>query len=223
MLWARMQAQLDLLDRSRDTLTQARRTAQQRQSEAQTRQDAWAAHPLYPAEETQLRQQAEAMTPPTMPGPVLPISAAVLLCAAAAAFALLAAPARFIAAVCGAAAAAGLFLYYMVSRRRIAARQQTVRAQRTALERQTAAYLELRAAARQAQEQSRQATAAANSLALQLQGQLVTLLAQGPAVPSRNRRSRRASGLSSPTPSASETRWTVPLPASGMPGFAANC
>lgn len=153
---ARMQAQLDLLDRSRDTLTQARRTAQQRQSEAQTAQDAWAAHPLYPAEETQLRQQAEAMTPPTMPGPVLPISAAVLLCAAA----------------------AGLFLYYMVSRRRIAARQQTVRAQRTALERQTAAYLELRAAARQAQEQSRQATAAANSLALQLQGQLVTLLAQ---------------------------------------------
>lgn len=118
---ARMQAQLDLLDRSRDTLTQARRTAQQRQSEAQTAQDAWAAHPLYPAEETQLRQQAEAMTPPTMPGPVLPISAAVLLCAAAAAFALLAAPARFIAAVCGAAAAAGLFLYYVVSRRRIAA------------------------------------------------------------------------------------------------------
>ena len=175
---ARMQAQLDLLDRSRDTLTQARRTAQQRQSEAQTAQDAWAAHPLYPAEETQLRQQAEAMTPPTMPGPVLPISAAVLLCAAAAAFALLAAPARFIAAVCGAAAAAGLFLYYMVSRRRIAARQQTVRAQRTALERQTAAYLELRAAARQAQEQSRQATAAANGLALQLQQQLVTLLAQ---------------------------------------------
>ena len=175
---ARMQAQLDLLDRSRDALTQARRTAQQRQSEAQTAQDAWAAHPLYPAEETQLRQQAEAMTPPTMPGPVLPISAAVLLCAAAAAFALLAAPARFIAAVCGAAAAAGLFLYYMVSRRRIAARQQTVRAQRTALERQTAAYLELRAAARQAQEQSRQATAAANGLALQLQQQLVTLLAQ---------------------------------------------
>ena len=173
---ARMQAQLDLLDRSRDTLTQARRTAQQRQSEAQTAQDAWAAHPLYPAEETQLRQQAEAMTPPTMPGPVLPISAAVLLCAAAAAFVLLAAPARFIAAVCGAAAAAGLFLYYMVSRRRIAARQQTVRAQRTALERQTAAYLELRAAARQAQEQSRQATAAASGLALQLQ--LVTLLAQ---------------------------------------------
>ena len=175
---ARMQAQLDLLDRSRDTLTQARRTAQQRQSEAQTAQDAWAAHPLYPAEETQLRQQAEAMTPPTMPGPVLPISAAVLLCAAAAAFALLAAPARFIAAVCGAAAAAGLFLYYVISRRRIAARQQTVRAQRTALERQTAAYLELRAAARQAQEQSRQATAAANGLALQLQQQLVTLLAQ---------------------------------------------
>ena len=118
------------------------------------------------------------MTPPTMPGPVLPISAAVLLCAAATAFALLAAPARFIAAVCGAAAAAGLFLYYMVSRRRIAARQQTVRAQRTALERQTAAYLELRAAAQQAQEQSRQATAAANGLALQLQQQLVTLLAQ---------------------------------------------
>lgn len=59
------------------------------------------------------------------------------------------------------------------------------------LERQTAAYLELRAAARQAQEQSRQATAAANGLALQLQQQLVTLLAQGPAVPSRNRRSRR--------------------------------
>lgn len=175
---ARMQAQLDLLDRSQDGLAQARRTAQQRQSEAQTTQDAWAAHPLYPAEEAQLRQQAEAMIPPATPGPALPIAAAVLLCAAAAAFALLAAPARFIAAVCGAAAAAGLFLCYMVSRRRTAARQQTVRAQRTALERQIDAYLNLRTAARQAEDRSRQAIAAASGLADQLQQQLVTLLAQ---------------------------------------------
>ena len=175
---ARMQAQLDLLDRSRDTLTQARRTAQQRQSEAQTAQDAWAAHPLYPAEETQLRQQAEAMTPPAMPGPVLPISAAVLLCAAAAAFALLAAPARFIAAVCGAAAAAGLFLYYMVSRRRAAAAAQTVQARKTALQRQTEEYLRLREDARQAEDAARTAEASAEGLTQQLQGQLVTLLAQ---------------------------------------------
>lgn len=220
---ARMQAQLDLLDRSRDTLTQARRTAQQRQSEAQTAQDAWAAHPLYPAEETQLRQQAEAMTPPTMPGPVLPISAAVLLCAAAAAFALLAAPARFIAAVCGAAAAAGLFLYYMVSRRRIAARQQTVpgpadsvgaadRRLSGAASRRTAGAGAVPSGHRRRQRSGPAAPAAAGDPA-----------GPGPAVPSRNRRSRRASGLSSPTPSASETRWTVPLPASGMPGFAANC
>lgn len=175
---ARMQAQLDLLDRSRDTLTQARRTAQQRQSEAQTAQDAWAAHPLYPAEETQLRQQAEAMTPPTMPGPVLPISAAVLLCAAAAAFALLAAPARFIAAVCGAAAAAGLFLYYMISRRRAAAAAQTVQTRKTALQRQTEEYLRLREDARQAEDAARTAAASAEGLTQQLQGQLVTLLAQ---------------------------------------------
>ena len=175
---ARMQAQLDLLDRSRDTLTQARRTAQQRQSEAQTAQDAWAAHPLYPAEETQLRQQAEAMTPPTMPGPALPISAAVLLCAAAAASALLAAPARFIAAVCGAAAAAGLFLYYMASRRRAAAAAQTVQTRKTALQRQTEEYLRLREDARQAEDAARTAAASAEGLTQQLQGQLVTLLAQ---------------------------------------------
>lgn len=175
---ARMQAQLDLLDRSQDALTQARRTAQQRQSEAQTAQDAWSAHPLYPADEARLHQQAEATTPPAMPGPALPMAAAVLLCAAAAALALLTAPAGLIAAVCGAAAAAALFLYYMVSRRRAAAQRQTVQAQRSELERQTAAYLELRTAAQQAEDRSRQATAAANGLADQLQQQLVTLLAQ---------------------------------------------
>ena len=175
---ARMQAQLELLEQAGGTLTQARRIAQQRQTEAREAQEAWSAHPLYPNDENQLRQQAEAMTAPAGPGKALPIAAGVLLCAAAAALALLPAPAKLIAAAIGAAAAVGLFLYYMASRRRIAARQQTVRAQRTALERQTAAYLELRAAARQAQEQSRQATAAANGLALQLQQQLVTLLAQ---------------------------------------------
>lgn len=174
---ARMQAQLDLLDRSRDTLTQARRTAQQRQSEAQTAQDAWAAHPLYPAEETQLRQQAEAMTPPTMPGPVLPISAGVLLCAAAAALALLPAPAKLIAAI-GAAAAVGLFLYYMASRRRAAAAAQTVQTRKTALQRQTEEYLRLREDARQAEDAARTAAASAEGLTQQLQGQLVTLLAQ---------------------------------------------
>ena len=174
---ARMQAQLDLLDRSRDTLTQARRTAQQRQTEAQTAQEAWSAHPLYPNDEKQLRQQAEAMTAPAGPGKALPIAAGVLLCAAAAALALLPAPAKLIAAI-GAAAAVGLFLYYMASRRRAAAAAQTVQTRKTALQRQTEEYLRLREDARQAQEQSRQATAAANGLALQLQQQLVTLLAQ---------------------------------------------
>lgn len=174
----RMQAQLDLLDRSRDTLTQARRTAQQRQSEAQTAQDAWAAHRLYPVEETQLRQQAEAMTPPTMPGPVLPIAAVVLLCAAAAALALLPAPAKLIAAAIGAAAAVGLFLYYMVSRRRAAAAAQTVQSRKAALQRQTEEYLRLREDARQAEDAARTAAASAEGLTQQLQGQLVTLLAQ---------------------------------------------
>lgn len=136
---ARMQAQLELLEQAGGTLTQARRTAQQRQAEAQTAQEAWAAHPLYPNDENQLRQQAEAMTAPAGPGKALPIAAGVLLCAAAAALALLPAPAKLIAAAIGAAAAVGLFLYYMVSRRR---------------------------------------AAAAEGLTQQLQGQLVTLLAQ---------------------------------------------
>ena len=174
---ARMQAQLDLLDRSRDTLTQARHTAQQRQSEAQTAQDAWAAHPLYPAEETQLRQQAEAMTAPAGPGKALPIAAGVLLCAAAAALALLPAPAKLIAAI-GAAAAVGLFLYYMASRRRAADAAQTVQTRKTALQRQTEEYLRLREDARQAEDAARTAAASAEGLTQQLQGQLVTLLAQ---------------------------------------------
>ena len=175
---ARMQAQLELLDQAGGTLTQARRIAQQRQTEAREAQEAWSAHPLYPNDENQLRQQAEAMTPPAMPGPALPISAAVLLCAAAAAFALLAAPARFIAAVCGAAAAAGLFLYYMVSRRRAADTAQTVQTRKTALQRQTEEYLRLREGARQAEDAARTAAASAEGLTQQLQGQLVTLLAQ---------------------------------------------
>lgn len=174
---ARMQAQLDLLDRSRDTLTQARRIAQQRQTEAQTAQEAWSAHPLYPNDEKQLRQQAEAMTAPAGPGKALPIAAGVLLCAAAAALARLPAPAKLIAAI-GAAAAVGLFLYYMASRRRAADAAQTVQTRKTALQRQTEEYLRLREDARQAEDAARTAAASAEGLTQQLQGQLVTLLAQ---------------------------------------------
>lgn len=174
---ARMQAQLDLLDRSWDTLTQARRTAQQRQTEAQTAQEAWSAHPLYPNDEKQLRQQAEAMTAPAGPGKALPIAAGVLLCAAAAALALLPAPAKLIAAI-GAAAAVGLFLYYMASRRRAAAAAQTVQTRKTALQRQTEEYLRLREDARQAEDAALTAAASAEGFTQQLQGQLVTLLAQ---------------------------------------------
>lgn len=173
---ARMQAQLELLEQAGGTLTQARRIAQQRQTEAQEAQEAWSAHPLYPNDENQLRQQAEAMTAPAWPGKALPIAAVVLLCAAAAALALLPAPAKLIAAI-GAAAAVGLFLCYMVSRRRAAAAAQTVQTRKTALQRQTEEYLRLREDARQAEDAARTATASAEGLTQQLQGQLVTLLA----------------------------------------------
>lgn len=174
---ARMQAQLELLEQAGGTLPQARRIAQQRQTEAQTAQEAWSAHPLYPNDEKQLRQQAEAMTAPAGPGKALPIAAGVLLCAAAAALALLPAPAKLIAAI-GAAAAVGLFLYYMASRRRAAAAAQTVQTRKTALQRQTEEYLRLREDARQAEDAARTAAASAEGLTQQLQGQLVTLLAQ---------------------------------------------
>ena len=175
---ARMQAQLELLEQAGGTLTQARRIAQQRQTEAQEAQEAWSAHPLYPNDENQLRQQAEAMTAPAGPRKALPIAAVVLLCAAAAALALLPAPAKLIAAAIGAAAAVGLFLYYMVSRRRAAAAAQTVQTRKTALQRQTEEYLRLREDARQAEDAARTAAASAEGLTQQLQGQLVTLLAQ---------------------------------------------
>lgn len=174
---ARMQAQLELLEQAGGTLTQARRIAQQRQTEAREAQEAWSAHPLYPNDENQLRQQAESMTAPAGPGKALPIAAGVLLCAAAAALALLPAPAKLIAAI-GAAAAVGLFLYYMASRRRVAAAAQTVQTRKTALQRQTKAYLRLREDARQAEDAARTAAASAEGLTQQLQGQLVTLLAQ---------------------------------------------
>ena len=174
---ARMQAQLELLEQAGGTLPQARRIAQQRQTEAQTAQEAWSAHPLYPNDEKQLRQQAEAMTAPAGPGKALPIAAGVLLCAAAAALALLPAPAKLIAAI-GAAAAVGLFLYYRASRRRAAAAAQTVQTRKTALQRQTEEYLRLREDARQAEDAARTAAASAEGLTQQLQGQLVTLLAQ---------------------------------------------
>lgn len=174
---ARMQAQLELLEQAGGTLTQARRIAQQRQTEAREAQEAWSAHPLYPNNENQLRQQAEAMTAPAGPGKALPIAAGVLLCAAAAALALLPAPAKLIAAI-GAAAAVGLFLYYMASRRRTAAAAQTVQTRKTALQRQTEEYLRLREDALQAEDAARTAAASAEGLTQQLQGQLVTLLAQ---------------------------------------------
>lgn len=175
---ARMQAQLELLEQAGGALAQARRTAQQRQTEAQEAQEAWSAHPLYPNDENQLRQQAEAMTAPAGPRKALPIAAVVLLCAAAAALALLPAPAKLIAAAIGAAAAVGLFLYYMVSRRRAADAAQTVQTRKTALQRQTEEYLRLREDARQAEDAARTAAASAEGLTQQLQGQLVTLLAQ---------------------------------------------
>lgn len=175
---ARMQAQLELLEQAGGTLTQVRRIAQQRQTEAQEAQEAWSAHPLYPNDENQLRQQAESMTAPAGPGKALPIAAVVLLCAAAAALALLPAPAKLIAAAIGAAAAVGLFLYYMVSRRRAAAAAQTVQSRKAALQRQTEEYLRLREDARQAEDAARTAAASAEGLTQQLQGQLVTLLAQ---------------------------------------------
>lgn len=175
---ARMQAQLELLEQAGGTLTQARRIAQQRQTEAQEAQEAWSAHPLYPNDENQLRQQAESMTAPAGPGKALPIAAVVLLCAAAAALALLPAPAKLIAAAIGAAAAVGLFLYYMISRRRAAAAAQTVQSRKAALQRQTEEYLRLREDARQAEDAARTAAASAEGLTQQLQGQLVTLLAQ---------------------------------------------
>lgn len=175
---ARMQAQLELLEQAGGTLTHARRIAQQRQTEARETQEAWSAHPLYPSDENQLRQQAESMTAPTGPGKTLPIAAGLLLCAAAAALALLPAPAKLIAAAIGAAAAVGLFLYYMVSRRRAAAAAQTVQTRKTALQRQTEEYLRLREDARQAEDAARTAAASAEGLTQQLQGQLVTLLAQ---------------------------------------------
>lgn len=175
---ARVQAQLELLEQAGGTLTQARRIAQQRQTEARETQEAWSAHPLYPNDENQLRQQAEAMTAPAGPGKALPIAAGVLLCAAAAALALLPAPAKLIAAAIGAAAAVGLFLYYVVSRRRAAAAAQTVQTRKTALQRQTEEYLRLREDARQAEDAARTAAASAEGLTQQLQGQLVTLLAQ---------------------------------------------
>ena len=102
----------------------------------------------------------------------------VLLCAAAAALALLPAPAKLIAAAIGAAAAVGLFLYYMVSRRRAAAAAHTVQTRKTQLQRQTEEYLRLREDARQAEDAARTAAASAEGLTQQLQGQLVTLLAQ---------------------------------------------
>ena len=175
---ARMQAQLELLEQAGGTLTQARRIAQQRQTEARETQEAWSAHPLYPNDENQLRQQAESMTAPTGPGKALPIAAGVLLCTAAAALALLPAPAKLIAAAIGAAAAVGLFLYYMASRRRAAAAAQTVQTRKTALQRQTEEYLRLREDALQAEDAARTAAASAEGLTQQLQGQLVTLLAQ---------------------------------------------
>ena len=72
----------------------------------------------------------------------------------------------------------GLFLYYMVSRRRAAAAAQTVQTRKTALQRQAEEYLRLREDARQAEDAARTAAASAEGLTQQLQGQLVTLLAQ---------------------------------------------
>ena len=161
-------------------LTQQRREAEQARQTAESTREALAAHPLYPADETALRQRADAIAPEKAPTVLLPIfTAGIIVIAGMLAFLFRADPLPFW--IFTAMAALGIVTTtaaVTLRRRAIAERQKFAESQRAKLEAQIAEYLPLREQEARLQAEARRLDDAADGAEDTCRRRLAGLLAQ---------------------------------------------
>ena len=161
-------------------LTQQRREAEQARQAAESAREALASHPLYPADETALRQRADAIAPEKAPTVLLPIfTAGIIAIAGVLAFLFRADPLPFwiftAMAVLGIVTTASAVT---LRRRAIAERQKFAESQRAKLEAQIAEYLPLREQEARLQAEARRLDDAADGAEDTCRRRLAALLAQ---------------------------------------------
>ena len=161
-------------------LTQQRREAEQARQTAESAREALAAHPLYPADETALRQRADAIAPEKKPTVLLPIfTAGIIVIAGVLAFLFRADPLPFW--IFTAMAALGVVTTtaaVTLRRRAIAERQKFAENQRAKLEAQIAEYLPLREQEARLQAEARRLDDTAAGAEDSCRRRLAALLAQ---------------------------------------------
>lgn len=161
-------------------LTQQRREAEQARQTAESAREALASHPLYPADETALRQRADAIAPEKAPTVLLPIfTAGIIVIAGVLAFLFRADPLPFW--IFTAMAVLGIVTTtaaVTLRRRAIAERQKFAESQQAKLEAQIAEYLPLREQEARLQAEARRLDDAADGAEDTCRRRLAALLAQ---------------------------------------------
>ena len=177
---ALLEGQAAALQEDLSGLAQQRREAEQARQTAESARKALAAHPLYPADETALRQRADAIAPEKAPTVLLPIfTAGIIVIAGVLAFLFRADPLPFW--IFTAMAVLGIVTTtaaVTLRRRAIAERQKFAEAQRTKLEAQIAEYLPLREQEARLQTEARRLDDAAAGAEDSCRRRLAGLLAQ---------------------------------------------
>ena len=177
---ALLEGQAAALQEDLSGLAQQRREAEQARQAAESAREALASHPLYPADETALRQRADAIAPEKAPTVLLPIfTAGIIVIAGVLAFLFRADPLPFW--IFTAMAALGIVTTtaaVTLRRRAIAERQKFAEAQRAKLEAQIAEYLPLREQEARLQAEARRLDDAADGAEDSCRRRLAALLAQ---------------------------------------------
>ncbi len=177
---ALLEGQAAALQEDLSGLAQQRREAEQARQAAESAREALAAHPLYPADETALRQRADAIAPEKSPTVLLPIfTAGIIVIAGVLAFLFRADPLPFW--IFTAMAALGIVTTasaVTLRRRAIAERQKFAESQRVKLEAQIAEYLPLREQEARLQAEARRLDDAADGAEDTCRRRLAALLAQ---------------------------------------------
>ena len=177
---ALLEGQAAALQEDLSSLTQQRREAEQARQTAESAQEALAAHPLYPADETALRRRVDAIAPEKAPTVLLPIfTAGIIVIAGVLAFLFRADPLPFW--IFTAMAVLGIVTTtaaVTLRRRAIAERQKFAESQRAKLEAQIAEYLPLREQEDLLQAEARRLDDAADGAEDTCRRRLAGLLAQ---------------------------------------------
>ena len=177
---ALLEGQAAALQEDLSGLAQQRREAEQARQTAESARETLASHPLYPADETALRQRADAIAPEKAPTVLLPIfTAGIIVIAGMLAFLFRADPLPFW--IFTAMAALGIVTTtaaVTLRRRAIAERQKFAESQRAKLEAQIAEYLPLREQEARLQAEARRLDDAADGAEDTCRRRLAALLAQ---------------------------------------------